>query len=118
VSSLDINRAKFRESKIKQLLKFQKDSEQEEDKASRLFDGILKSINKRKDKKLVSGFQFITKGSIIEKAETIRNEVNIKKRAPEKEEATDEFMKMSKSLKQYGIKRTGVKIKHHVRSLD
>jgi U4/U6 small nuclear ribonucleoprotein PRP3 len=114
-SSLDINRAKQRESKIKQLLKLQKDAEEEDEKLGKFFDQTLKSTSRKRDKKLVSAFQFISKGAITERAEQLRAETNIKKRAPEKDEqALLEYKKLSQIVKKSGVRRTGAKSKLNV----
>lgn len=64
---------------------------------------------------MVSALQFITKGAIIEKAEQLRAETNIKKRAPNnEEEARDEYKRLSQILSKSGVRTLSTKVKHHV----
>lgn len=96
-------------------MKIKKDAEQNEDKPGAFFDQSLKSTNNKRDKRMVSALQFITKGAIVEKAEQLRTEINIKKRAPEKdEEAQGLYKKLSQVVQKSGVRTTTSKVKHHV----
>lgn len=114
-SSLDINRAKQRESKIRQLLKLQREAEASEETPGLFFDATLKSTNKRKDRMTVGALQFIEQGAVLERAKQLREEAAIKKRAPEEKGLADaEYRQLSQVVKKAGFRRTGAKPKQTV----
>lgn len=114
-SSIDINRMKNRENKIKQLLKLQKDSETQEQTTGKLFDSLIKSNLKKRDRKSIGALQFVVPGSIVEKAESIRNEEQLKRRGTDGiEDEGDDLVKLSRVLRSTGIKKPPAKTIHNV----
>jgi predicted nucleic acid-binding protein len=67
VSTLNINRNKFRENKIRELLKYktqaEKDVEEGQGVQQKIFDSNVKLSNQEKrNKKIQSAFNFVEKG--------------------------------------------------------
>lgn len=79
-------------------------------KQSKFFDTTLKAGPK---KKVVGVFQFITKGSIVDKASEIREDTQLRKRAPEIGSADQEdYKQLSRKLKRTGVKRVAARQTH------
>lgn len=97
-------------------MKIKQEAESEEGKLGKFFDSSLRGANRKKDKRLVAAFQFVSKGAIIEKGEQLRTEINLRKRAPEikGKSFADDYKQLSRSLRQTGVRRTGARVRHHV----
>ena len=109
VSTLNINKNKFRESRIKEQLKYQRAFKPENVKDSFNYDNSLKVCAKSREKRVNTAFHFIEKGSIVQKAELMRSDdVN---KMDQRGEATDKQQILN--AQPAGIKRVGIKVKHH-----
>ena len=101
VSTQNINKNKFRESRIKELLKYQRAFKPESVKDNFNFDSSLKIVSKSRESRINAAFHFIEKGSIVGQQDGGDGEV--------KRDENGEIIKVIPA----GVKRVGLKVKHH-----
>lgn len=100
VSTLNINKNKFRESRIKELLKYQRAFKPESVRDNFNYDSSLKTVSKSRESRINAAFHFIEKGSIVGQKDCLED--------PKFDENGDIIKPIPA-----GVKRVGLKVKHH-----